>query len=155
MELEKYSFGVGDRFGREGRAQLMAIQEINRLGFPVVPVWNKSNREHELVGTTQEAVRREADEAVKSNNWKESYYVDADHITRSNVDKFLDYSDFFTIDVAGYIGKPPDQKLKEDFLLQLSICANSCHTFPTRVKVINTDFEVKIVSYDAWTAQSS
>lgn len=94
MKLEKLSFGVGDRFGREGKAQLRAIQEINRLGFPVVPVWNKSNREHELVGTTQKAVREEADEAVKTNNWKGNYYVDADHITLNNVDKFLDYSDF-------------------------------------------------------------
>jgi hypothetical protein len=116
MILEKYSFGLGDRFGREGKAQLRAIQEINRLGFPVVPVWNKSNREHELIGTTQKAVREEADEAIKANNWKGNYYVDADHITLNNVDKFLDSSDFFTIDVANFIGKPAGAKLKADFL---------------------------------------
>ena len=31
MNLEKYSFGMGDRFGNEGTAQLQAIQEINNL----------------------------------------------------------------------------------------------------------------------------
>jgi len=116
MILEKLSFGLGDRFGREGQAQLLAIQEINRKGFPVVPVWNKSNREHELVGTTQAAVRLEADEAVKDNSWTGNYFVDADHITLNNVDKFLEYSDFFTIDVAHFIGKPALPKLKTDFL---------------------------------------
>ncbi len=116
MVLEKFSFGIGDRFGKEGKAQLRAIQEINRQGFPVVPVWNKSNREHELVGTTQQAVRMEADEAVKVNGWNENYYVDADHITMANVDRFIDVSDFFTLDVASFIGRPADAKLKSDFL---------------------------------------
>jgi hypothetical protein len=116
MHLEKYSFGTGDRFGREGKVQLRAIQEINRLGFPVVPVWNKSNREHELVGTTQQSVRKEADESVKANNWEGNYYVDADHITLKNVDKFLEHSNFFTLDVASFIGIPVLPKIKADFL---------------------------------------
>lgn len=116
METGKYSFGTGDRFGQEGKVQLRAIQEINRLGFPVVPVWNKSNREHELTGTTQAEVRIEADEAVKANRWQDKYFVDADHITMRNVDKFLDSSDFFTIDVAHCIGRPAPAALKKDFL---------------------------------------
>jgi tagaturonate epimerase len=120
MQLEKYSFGIGDRFGKEGKAQLRAIQEINRMGFPVVPVWNKSNREHELVGSSQEMVRKEADEAVEATNWTESYYVDADHITLNNVDKFLDYSNFFTLDVAHFIGRPAEAMLKKDFLKRSS-----------------------------------
>ncbi len=116
MLRENFSFGIGDRFGKEGKAQLRAIQEINRLGFPVDPVWNKSNREHELVGTTQQSVREEAVEAVKANGWAGNYFVDADHITMENVDRFIDFSDFFTIDVAGSIGKAADAKLKADFL---------------------------------------
>ena len=116
MKLEKYSFGIGDRFGREGKAQLMAIQEINRLGVPVVPVWNKSNREHDLVGTTQESVDAEAREAVKECGWRNSYYVDADHITLNNVDKFLIHSNFFTLDVAHFIGQPAMDSEKDDFL---------------------------------------
>ncbi len=114
--IARFSFGMGDRFGREGKVQLRAIQEINRLGFPVIPVWNKSNREHELTGTTQEAVRREAEEAVRANNWSDKFYVDADHITMANVEKFIDFSDFFTIDVAGSIGKPADQAIRKDYL---------------------------------------
>lgn len=116
MQTDKLSFGLGDRFGLEGKAQLRAVQEINRLGFPVVPVWNKSNREHELIGTTQRDVRKEADEAVKTNGWQGNYHVDADHITLLNVDKFLDHSDFFTIDVANFIGKPAEENIKKDFL---------------------------------------
>jgi hypothetical protein len=33
--------------------------------------------------------------------------VDADHIGLANVDLFLDASDFFTLDVADFIGRPP------------------------------------------------
>jgi hypothetical protein len=116
MSLEKFSFGIGDRFGREGKAQLMAIREINRLGVPVVPVWNKSNREHELVGTTQASVKAEAEEAVANVGWDNNYYVDADHITFDNVDKFIDYSNFFTLDVAHSIGKPADPLIRKDFI---------------------------------------
>lgn len=116
MNIEKYSFGMGDRFGNEGSAQLAAISEINRLGVPVVPVWNKSNREHELVGTLQQSVRAEADQAVRTTGWKHSHYVDADHITLKTVDKFIDSSDFFTLDVAHCIGKPVDPLLKKDFI---------------------------------------
>jgi len=116
MLLEKYSFGTGDRFGKEGRTQLRAIQEINRLGIPVVPVWNKSNREHQLTGTTQEAVAREADDAVKHLNWTGSYYVDADHINLDNVTPFIKHSNFFTIDVADFIGRPAPPELQHDFI---------------------------------------
>ena len=33
------------------------------------------------------------------------YFVDADHINFDTVDRFIESSDFFTIDVASYIGK--------------------------------------------------
>lgn len=106
MELEKYSFGIGDRFGFEGVAQLRALQKADTLGVRIVPVWNKSNREHSIIGTVPEDTRREADEAVKACKWTSSYYVDADHIGLTTVDRFLPSSNFFTIDVADYIGKP-------------------------------------------------
>jgi hypothetical protein len=51
-------------------------------------------------------VRREADEAVKACGWDKPYFVDADHISLQNVDQFIEASDFFTIDVADFIGKP-------------------------------------------------
>lgn len=116
MLIEKFSFGTGDRFGKEGRAQLAAIQEINKLGVPVVPVWNKSYREHSIVKTTQASVATEAAEAVKGNGWEGNYYVDADHIGMSIVDEFIDYSNFFTIDVAHFIGQKADQAEKEQFI---------------------------------------
>jgi hypothetical protein len=105
MELEKYSIGIGDRFGFEGAAQLRALQKAEALGVQIVPVWNKSNREHTIIGTSPEDTRHEADEAVKACNWQRSYYVDADHINLETVDGFLSSSNFFTIDVADYLGK--------------------------------------------------
>jgi tagaturonate epimerase len=105
MELERYSFGVGDRFGFEGVAQLRALQKAAAAGTRIVPVWNKSNREHAIVGSAPESTRKEADEAVRDTGWTDSYYVDADHITLENVDPYIPSSDFFTIDIADYIGK--------------------------------------------------
>jgi len=107
MVLEKYSIGVGDRFGHQGNAQLQAFLTAKELGVDVVPVWNKSNREHTIIGTNPEDTRREADAAVKKMGWKVAYHVDADHIGLGNVDKFMAYSDFFTLDVADFIGKAP------------------------------------------------
>jgi len=108
MQIEKYSFGTGDRFGKEGTAQLSAIMEINNLGIPVVPVWNKSNREHSIIGSLPADVKNEAARAVKAAGYSGSYYVDADHINIDTVDKFMAASNFFTIDVAHYIGMKPD-----------------------------------------------
>ena len=78
MILGKYSFGIGDRFGHQGKAQLAAIIKADagagpcacpegqgqpRVGFQtrffrvwvrfptITPVWNKSNREHTIIGT--------------------------------------------------------------------------------------------------------
>ena len=64
MKISKYSFGVGDRFGCQGIAQLKAIQKANEAGIPLVPVWNKSNREHQTIYSEPAEVREEADEAI-------------------------------------------------------------------------------------------
>jgi hypothetical protein len=106
MILAKYSFGIGDRFGHQGKAQLAAIIKAQEQGFEIAPVWNKSNREHSIIGTKPADVRREADAAVAACGWKTPYFVDADHIGLTNVDGFLDASDFFTLDVADFIGRP-------------------------------------------------
>lgn len=106
MKIGKYSFGVGDRFAHEGVNQLKALIEAEeRFGVHFVPVWNKSNREHQIVGTEPMETRREADAAVAALGYKDQYFVDADHINLTNVDRFIEASDFFTIDVADYIGK--------------------------------------------------
>ena len=44
--LEKYTIGVGDRFAHQAKAQLQACVQLANDGIDVVPVWNKSNREH-------------------------------------------------------------------------------------------------------------
>lgn len=109
MKLGKYSFGIGDRFSHEGKAQLAAlIEAADKYPFEFVPVWNKSNREHQIIGTQPADTRREADDAVMAMGYGKPYFVDADHINMNNVDRFIDASDFFTIDVADYIGKPAD-----------------------------------------------
>lgn len=115
MEIGKYSFGIGDRFAHEGVNQLKAlIQTEEQFGVHFVPVWNKSNREHQIVGTEPGETRQEADAAVAALGYKDQYFVDADHINLNNVDRFIDASDFFTIDVADYIGK--SGSLEERFL---------------------------------------
>ena len=115
MKIQKYSFGVGDRFCHEGIAQLSALLKARReFGVDFVPVWNKSNREHQIVGTEPTGTREEADAAVKALGYTGQYFVDADHINLNTVDRFIDCSDFFTIDVADYIGK--SGSMEERFL---------------------------------------
>jgi len=104
--LTTYSMGIGDRFGRQGLAQLRAFQLLERSERVIVsPVWNKSNREHTTIGTHPDSVRAEADEAARAAQWTHPYCVDADHISLKNVDAFIGASDFFTLDVADYIGE--------------------------------------------------
>jgi hypothetical protein len=120
VELEKYSIGIGDRFGYQGAAQLKALQKAIAKGFSIVPVWNKSNREHLIVGTVPEHQKKAADEAVRACGWQESYYVDADHIGMATVDRFMPHCDFFTIDVADFIGQPATEKAIESFIAAMT-----------------------------------
>jgi hypothetical protein len=106
--LGKYSIGLGDRFGHQGAAQLKAIISASEKGIEITPVWNKSNREHNTIGTLPGNVRYEADSVTRSAGYKKTYFVDADHINLDTVDRFIESSDFFTIDVASYIGKKAD-----------------------------------------------
>lgn len=105
MIIEKFSIGMGDRFAHQGVAQLRAIVQGRALGLDLVPVWNKSNREHTIVKSVPQSVRDEADAAVKALCWDGSYHVDADHIGLKTVDGFIAASDFFTLDVADYVAK--------------------------------------------------
>ena len=106
LTLEKFTIGVGDRFAHQAKAQLQACIQLARDGVEVVPVWNKSNREHAFIGSEPQSVFDAALCAVKTLGWTKSWHVDADHIRLETVDKFLSCSDFFTIDVADSIGKP-------------------------------------------------
>jgi tagaturonate epimerase len=120
MKLERYSFGIGDRFGQQGKAQLEALIQARASGIEMVPVWNKSNREHQIIHSKPAETLHEADEAVRALNWDASYYVDADHINLETVDRFLDHANFFTLDVADYIGREITGDLLHDFLERAS-----------------------------------
>jgi hypothetical protein len=106
LTIEKFSLGVGDRFAHQARAQLRACILAAERGADVIPVWNKSNREHGIVGSEPSSVRTAADCAVQQLGWKRPYHVDADHINLGTVDRFINASDFYTLDVADAIGKP-------------------------------------------------
>lgn len=114
--LGKYSIGLGDRFGHQGSAQLKAIIAASDNGIDITPVWNKSNREHNTIGTEPSDVRYEADSVIKDAGFTKPYFVDADHINLDTVDRFIDCSDFFTIDVASYIGKKAEENEIDEFL---------------------------------------
>ena len=106
MPLPRFSFGVGDRFAHQAEPQLAAFERLAAAGVVVAPVWNKSNREHTFIGSEPASVRAAAAAAVAARRWPHPWFVDADHIRLETVDRFLDSSDFFTIDVADSIGRP-------------------------------------------------
>jgi hypothetical protein len=139
MVLEKYSIGIGDRFGYQGAAQLRALQLAASQGVNVIPVWNKSNREHSIIGTKPEDTRREADTAVQVTGWKEPYHIDADHIGITNVDKFLSSCDFFTLDVADFIGKIPVSSDLETFV-------QSLHEYNGKLHIPNASREFMVTN---------
>lgn len=116
MILNKYSFGIGDRFSLQGESQLKAFIKAEQNGLHITPVWNKSNREHQIIGSQPADVRTEANAAVSGLNWKNNYLVDADHINRDIVDNFIDSSDFFTIDITSSIGKDPGKTTLNNFI---------------------------------------
>ncbi|MDR3611525.1 MAG: tagaturonate epimerase family protein [Ignavibacteriaceae bacterium] len=120
MLLEKYSIGIGDRYGHQGVAQLKALVCAKNEGVSIVPVWNKSKREHSLIGSIPADARKEADNAVSELGWKDSYYIDADHIGIKTVDDFVKYCNFFTIDVADFIGEYPNEQSVKSFVKKAS-----------------------------------
>jgi hypothetical protein len=105
LKLGKYSIGTGDRFAHQAKAQLQACAQALDDGVEIVPVWNKSNREHTIIGSEPASVRKAADSAVMGLAWQHPYFCDADHITSQTVGRFLDSCDFFTLDVADFIGQ--------------------------------------------------
>src|SRR3954447_5538948 len=115
LALEKYSLGVGDRFARQAGPQLQACILAAQHGAEVIPVWNKSNREHATIGSEPATTRAAADAAVKALRWDKPYHVDADHIRLETVDRFVPHSDFYTIDVADSIGKRADTTAIKSF----------------------------------------
>ena len=116
VRLEKYSFGVGDRFARQAKAQLRACMQAAAQGVEVIPVWNKSYREHDIVGSTPPSVQAAAQIAVNELEWTRPFHVDADHIRLNTVDAFIDTSDYYTLDVADAIGQPAAPEAVQAFV---------------------------------------
>jgi tagaturonate epimerase len=116
LTLEKYSLGVGDRFAQQAKAQLRACLLAAQQGADVVPVWNKSNREHVTIGSEPATARTAADAAVKALGWQKPYHVDADHIRLETVDRFVPYADFYTLDVADWIDRPAEAEAITGFV---------------------------------------
>lgn len=109
LKVGKYSIGTGDRFAHQAKAQLHACVQALEAGMEIIPVWNKSNREHTIIGSEPSSARQAADAAVKALDWRLPYFLDADHIGAQTVDRFLPACDFYTIDVADFIGKVATQ----------------------------------------------
>ena len=116
VRLEKYSFGVGDRFARQAKAQLRACMQAAAQGVDVIPVWNKSYREHDIVGSTPPSVQAAAQIAVNELAWTRPFHVDADHIRLNTVDAFIETSDYYTLDVADAIGQPAEPETVRAFV---------------------------------------
>jgi hypothetical protein len=136
--IERYSIGIGDRFGKQGHAQLRAVRRAQEeYGALVVPVWNKSFREHSLIGTTPDDVRVEADNAVREAEWRWSYYVDADHVGRKTVDSFISSSNFFTLDVADFIGRAETDEAIASFVRDMAPFRG-----PLRIAGVDASYEV-------------
>ncbi len=106
MPLPRFAIGTGDRFGREGEAQIEAFAKARALGVEAGIVWNKSNREHVIIGSTPADQKKAAVEAIRATGWTGPWFVDADHVGLKTVDNFAPHCDFFTIDVADFIGLP-------------------------------------------------
>jgi hypothetical protein len=116
LTLPKFSIGVGDRFAHQAKAQLAACMKAAEAGVEVAPVWNKSNREHMIIGSEPVETRAAADAAVKEMGWTKPYFLDADHINLKTVQRFLDPCDFFTLDVADLIGQPAEPEDVKAFI---------------------------------------
>lgn len=120
LKLEPYSFGVGDRFAHQAKPQLRAVMLAAEKGAEIIPVWNKSYREHSLVGSKPAGVRAAAEAATRELRWARPFHIDADHITVETVDGFIPSSDYYTLDVAEAIGKPVSSDLVQKFLARHS-----------------------------------
>lgn len=126
VQLPRYSIGVGDRFAQQAAAQLRACMLARDAGVTVAPVWNKSNREHTLIGSAPQSTRAAADAAVQALDWREPYFCDADHVNLQTVDRFIEPCDFFTIDVADRIGQPAKEDRVQAFVVRHPELQRSC-----------------------------
>ncbi|MEO0796727.1 MAG: tagaturonate epimerase family protein [Verrucomicrobiota bacterium] len=137
MQIKKYTMGMGDRFAHQGKAQLQAVLNAQAAGLDVYPTWNKSFREHSIVKSQPDDLRTEADAAVAALGWDKDYYVDADHIGLKTVDGFIAGSNFYTLDVADFVGETPEAADVDAF-----VSANQKYVGSLQIPGIDSPFEV-------------
>src|SRR6056297_2450150 len=116
MKLTKYSIGMGDRFGHQAKAQLAVVRKAQKHGVEIAPVWNKSHREHTIIGSAPAMTKEAVESAIKNSDWDNPYFLDADHIGLENVSLFIDCCNYFTLDVADAIGGEIDDKKVLDYV---------------------------------------
>src|SRR5579871_2411826 len=137
IRIEKFTLGVGDRFAHQARPQLRACMEAGARGVEISPVWNKSNREHLIVGSEPGSVTAAAAAAVRDLGWNRPWHVDADHINLDTVDRYLEASDFYTLDVAHFIGRPAEAGALDAFVARhAELTAEPFPTTPDSVRRI-------------------
>ena len=146
MKLEKYSIGTGDRFGCQGKAQLEAIIKAQEIGIVVDIVWNKSYREHQITKTSPSDVLKEAQNAVRELNWEGNYYIDADHVDISNVDLFIDSCNYFTLDIAKFIGERASDRDIKNFIGKFKYLTGELF-IPKLNKTLNITYLVDYLNY--------
>ncbi len=137
MQLGKFSLGIGDRFSHQGVAQLRGVLKANERGLDISPVWNKSNREHIYVHSHPADVRKEADAAVAALGYTGKYFVDADHINLNTVAPFVETADFFTLDVAAFIGK-------ESADADVKAFVDSCSKYMGQLNIPGIDHPIEV-----------
>ena len=137
MIIKKFTIGMGDRFAHQGKAQLQAVIKAQDAGLDIYPTWNKSFREHSIVKSQPQDLRAEADEAVAALGWDKAYYVDADHIGLKTVDGFINGSNFYTLDVADFVGETANAEDVDAF-----VTANQKYTGSLQIPGIAGAFEV-------------
>ena len=137
MIIKKFTMGMGDRFAHQGKAQLQAVMNGQAAGLDIYPTWNKSFREHTIVKSQPQDLRTEADAAVTALGWKGDFYVDADHIGLKTVDGFLAGSNFYTLDVADFVGETPAPADVDAF-----IAANQKYVGSLQIPGIDAPFDV-------------
>jgi hypothetical protein len=137
MIIKRFTMGMGDRFAHQGKAQLQAVMNAQAAGLDVTPTWNKSFREHSIVKSQPQDLRTEADAAVAALGWPGDFYVDADHIGLKTVNGFLAGSNFYTLDVADFVGETPDAAAVDAF-----VAANQKYTGSLQIPGIADAFKV-------------
>ena len=106
LKLSKYSIGTGDRFAHQAKAQLQACIKALESGIEVVPVWNKSNREHTIIGSEPASARAGRRRRRQGARLEAALLLRRrPHQPRRPSAAFSMPCDFYTIDVADFIGQ--------------------------------------------------